>query len=182
MANCPGAKLSGRPTGARAISSSSSATTCVLFTHAVKEADADEHPGEPVQRAPALVSADSVVQRAHAGQLANGQDRAVQSARQDGAPSREDRPDHQGDQSEHADEREGSAEPGASRVGGEQDVGLQQRHAEHRRAPAPDRGAVDAVEPPLDPGQGADQDERDAHEQHRFGTEQLTNVASGWGS
>jgi len=55
----------------------------------------------------------------------------------------------------------------------------QQQEAGDRQAAVPDRGAIDAVEPLLNPRQRADQDQADRQKQDRLGTQQLPDVAPG---
>ena len=155
--------------------------------HAVQEAGRDEEARRAVQQAPALVAAEDAAHLAHAREILRLADQHAQWPRHHRLPAWQDRPDHQRQQADHADRAERPTDPALVLadallpVRGE-DVRGEQHEPEDGDAPVPDRGAVDAVEPLLDPGQRADQDQRDRQQQHRLRAEELPDVAAGVGA
>ena len=147
--------------------------------HAVHEARGDEEPGRAVQRSPALVAAEDPASLAHTRRVARGDHEAAQRPRHHRLPARQDRPQRERDHADRPDRTQRSAERGAVRVRGQQDVRRQQDQAGDRDAAMPDRGTVDPVEPLLDPGQRADEHQPDRQQQDRLGAQQLPDVAPG---
>ena len=145
---------------------------------AVQEPGGDEQPRRAVQGAPAVVAAEDPAYVTNDGGVACHDDEAAQRSRHHRLPARQDRPGRKRYQPDRADRPERPAERRPLRARRHQHVRREQHDAGDRDASMPDRRAVDAVEPDLDPRQRADEHEADRQEQNRFGAEQLAEVAA----